>query len=334
MTTNRQWILRNRPREMVSAANFEYRETPQTDIALQSGDVLVRNQVFSLIPAQRTWMNEESEYFPPIPLGMPVTAVAAGEVVKSANPNLPVGARVSGLTAWEDFTLVKGDRMTVSPLPEGVALSDALSVFGGNALTGYLGLMKIGQPKAGETVVVTGAAGSTGSIAVQTARLKGCRAIGIAGGPTKCNWLREACHVEAIDYKNENVSERLKALAPNGVDVFFDNVGGTIMQDVIDQMAMYGRVAVCGQISNYNKPGPAPAQRDMFRVISHRLRIQGFIVNDLMAHRAEALADLHAWVKEGKLAHKTDMREGFKNLPTTYAELFTGGNDGTLLLRV
>ncbi len=333
MTTNRQWIFTSRPQGMVSAANFEYRETPLADAPLQTGDVLVRNQMFSLIPAQRTWMNADSEYFPPIPLGAPVTAVAAGEVIKSANPALPVGTRVSGLTAWEDFTLIKGERMTVSPLPEGVDLIQALSVFGGNAMTGYLGLMKVGLPKAGETVVVTGAAGSTGATVVQTARLKGCKVIGIAGGPEKCKWLREVCHVEAIDYKNENVAERLKALAPKGVDVFFDNVGGVIMQDVIDQMALHGRVALCGQISQYNTPGPAVGPRDMFRLISQRLRVQGFLVSDLMAHRPEALADLQQWVKDGKFAYKADVREGFKKLPTTYAELFTGGNDGTLLLR-
>jgi len=333
MTINRQWILASRPQGMLGMANFEYRETPLDTAPLQPGDVLVRNKSFSLIPAQRTWMNADSTYFPPIPVGAAVTAPATGEVVQSANPNFPVGMKVIGRTKWEDYTLVKANDLMIGPLPTDVDLLEALSVFGGNALTAYLGLLKVGEPKPGETVVVTGAAGSTGSMAVQIARIKGCKAIGIAGGKAKCDWLRDACKVEAIDYKNENVAERLKVLAPKGVDVFFDNVGGTIMQDVIDQMAMHGRVAVCGQISHYNT-GAAPGPRDMFRVVSHRLRIQGFIGGDLMAHRAEAMADLRQWAKEGQLAHKTDVRNGFKNLPTTYLELFSGGNDGTLVLMV
>ncbi len=332
MTINRQWIFASRPQGMVSQANFEYRETPLSDAPLQPGDVLVRNKTFSLIPAQRTWMNADSEYFPPIPIGAAVYGPSTGEVVTSANARFPVGTRVIGLTKWEDYSLVKGDRITISPLAADVDLMDALSVFGGNALTAYLGLLKIGQPKQGETVVVTGAAGSTGSMAVQIARIKGCNAIGIAGGAAKCGWLRSACHVEAIDYKNESVAERLKALAPKGVDVFFDNVGGVIMQEVIDQMAMHGRVAVCGQVAHYNTLGPAPGPRDMFRVVSHRLRIQGFIASDLMADRDAAMADLRQWAKEGQLAYKTDVRSGFRNLPQVYADLFTGGNDGTLIL--
>jgi NADPH-dependent curcumin reductase CurA len=333
MTINRQWIFASRPQGMVGPDNFEYRETPLSDAPLQAGDVLVRNKTFSLIPAQRTWMNADSEYFPPIAVGAAVSAPATGEVVQSANPAFPVGTRVSGLTRWEDYSLITADRLTIAPLPAGVDLLDALSVFGGNALTAYLGLLKIGEPKPGETVVVSGAAGSTGSMAVQIARLVGCRAIGIAGGPAKCEWLRTDARVEAIDYKNENVAERLKALAPNGVNVFFDNVGGAIMQDVIGQMARYGRVAVCGQIAHYNT-GAAPGPRDMFRVVSHRLRIQGFIAGDLMADREKALHDLQQWAKDGQLAYKTDVRSGFKNLPAVFGELFTGGNDGTLILTV
>ncbi len=333
MAINRQWIFASRPHGMVGPDNFEYRETPLSDAPLEPGDVLVRNRTFSLIPAQRTWMNADSEYFPPIAVGAAVSAPASGEVVQSANPAFPVGTRVVGLTRWEDYSLIKADRLTISRLPPDIELLDALSVFGGNALTAYLGLLKIGEPKPGETVVVSGAAGSTGSIAVQVARIVGCTAIGIAGGPAKCEWLRTEARVEAIDYKNENVAERLRALAPGGVNVFFDNVGGVIMQDVIDQMAMHGRVAVCGQIAHYNT-GAAPGPRNMFRVVSHRLRIQGFIASDLMADRGEALRHLQQWATDGQLAYKTDVRSGFKNLPTVFGELFTGGNDGTLILTV
>ena len=306
MTINRQWIFASRPQGMVGPANFEYRETPLSGAPLQTGDVLVRNKTFSLIPAQRTWMNADSEYFPPIAVGAAVSAPATGEVVESANPTFPVGTRVTGLTRWEDYSLIKADRLTISPLPADIDLLDALSVFGGNALTAYLGLLKIGEPTPGETVVVSGAAGSTGSMAVQIARIIGCKAIGIAGGPAKCEWLRTEAKVDAIDYKNENVAERLKVSAPHGVNVFFDNVGGVIMQDVIDQMAMRGRVAVCGQIAHYNT-GAAPGPRNMFRVVSHRLRIQGFIASDLMADRAGG-ATRFAAVGEGGSARLQDRR--------------------------
>ncbi len=206
--------------------------------------------------------------------------------------------------------------------------------FGGNTLTAYFGLLKIGQPKEGETVVVSGAAGSTGSMAAQIARIKGCKVIGIAGGKAKCDWLLSALKLHgAIDYRSENVAARLKELAPKGVDVFYDNVGGTIMQDVIDQMAMFGRVAVCGQIAEYNSDAPAPGPRDMFRIVSHRLKIQGLISADFMGERNAALADLTQWAQAGELIHRADVREGFKKLPTTYFDLFNGGNTGTLMLK-
>ncbi len=335
MPINRQWILKSRPSGMVSTDNLAYRESDMPNTELNDGEVLVRNKIFACMPAMRTWMNADSEYFPPIPLGAPVTAPAVAEVVTSNNPRFKAGTLVSGLTGWEDYSLVSKNNFFISPLPEGIDPLDALTILGGNAITAYFGLLKVGEPKDGETVVVTGAAGSTGSLVCQIAKIKGCRVIGIAGGPEKCKWLLDEANIDAaIDYKSEDVAARLKELCPKGVDVFFDNVGGTIMQDVIDQMAMYGRCVMCGQIAHYNTPGPAPGPRDMFRVISHRLRIQGFISSDFMKDRKEALTDLSAWARAGKLAHQVDMREGFKNLPETYFELFSGGNNGTLLLKV
>ena len=334
MSVNRQWLLVRRPQGMMSLEDFKYQETPFTPPELKSGEVLVRNTFFSLVPAQRTWMNADSAYFPPMQLGKPVVSPAVAEVVTSANAKYPVGAMVTTLTGWEDYTLLSGEKFWAGLLPAGVDPVQSLSLFGGNTLTAYFGLLKIGQPKAGETVVVSGAAGSTGSMAAQIARIKGCKVIGIAGGKAKCDWLLSACKLDAaIDYRSENVSARLKELAPKGVDVFYDNVGGEIMRDVIDNMAMYGRVVLCGQIAEYNSTGPAPGPRDMFRVISHRLRIQGFISADFMGERNAALADLTQWAQAGELVHRVDLRHGFKTLPTTYFDLFNGGNAGTLILK-
>jgi NADPH-dependent curcumin reductase CurA len=318
---------------MLSLNDFKYQEVPFTPPALKDGEILVKNRFFSLVPAQRTWMNADSSYFPPMQLDKPVVSPAVSEVVASANPKYPVGTVVNGMTGWEDYTLLSG-RFWAGALPPGVDPVDALSLFGGNTLTAYFGLLKIGEPKEGETVVVSGAAGSTGSMAAQIARIKGCKVIGIAGGKAKCDWLLSACKLAgAIDYRHENVAARLKELAPNGVNVFYDNVGGTIMQDVIDQMAMYGRVVMCGQIAEYNSKEPAPGPRDMFRIISHRLKIQGFISADFMGERSAALADLTQWAQSGQLIHRADVRSGFKALPETYFDLFNGGNQGTLILK-
>lgn len=333
MSVNRQWLLVRRPQGMMSLDDFKYQETPFTPPDLKPGEILVKNRYFSLVPAQRTWMNADSSYFPPMQLNKPVVSPTLAEVVASANDKYPVGAMIATMTGWEDYTVLSG-RFWGGLIPAGTDPVDALSLFGGNTLTAYFGLLKIGQPKEGETVVVSGAAGSTGSMAAQIARIKGCKVIGIAGDKAKCDWLLSACKLDgAIDYRNDNVSARLKELAPKGVDVFYDNVGGTIMQDVIDQMAMYGRVVLCGQIAEYNSSGPAPGPRDMFRIISHRLKIQGFISADFMGERTAALADLTQWAHAGQLVHRADVREGFKNLPKTYFDLFNGGNAGTLILK-
>jgi NADPH-dependent curcumin reductase CurA len=333
MSVNRQWLLVRRPQGMMALDDFKYQEAPFTPPDLKPGEVLVKNQYFSLVPAQRTWMNADSSYFPPMQLNKPVVSPTLAEVVASANEKYPVGAMIATMTGWEDYTLLSG-KFWGGIIPAGTDPVDALSLFGGNTLTAYFGLLKIGQPKEGETVVVSGAAGSTGSMAAQIARIKGCKVIGIAGGKAKCDWLLSACKLDgAIDYRSENVSARLRELAPKGVDVFYDNVGGTIMQDVIDQMAMYGRVVLCGQIAEYNSSGPAPGPRDMFRIISHRLKIQGFISADYMGERNAALADLTQWAQAGQLVHRADVRAGFQNLPATYFDLFNGGNAGTLILK-
>ena len=335
MSVNRQWLLVRRPQGMMSLDDFKYHETPFTPPELKPGEVLVRNTFFSLVPAQRTWMNADSAYFPPMQLGKPVVSPAVAEVVASANPKYPVGAMVTTLTGWEDYTLLSGEKFWAGLLPAGVDPVQSLSLFGGNTLTAYFGLLKIGQPKASETVVVSGAAGSTGSMAAQIARIKGCKVIGIAGGKAKCDWLTGELGFDgAIDYKNEDVGAALDRLCPNGIDVNFENVGGDIMDAVVSRMNNFGRMALCGMISTYNDNDRPAGPTDFVRVLMHRLTIRGFIITDFLPRAGEAMAELIPWVMEGKIKWKVHIDQGLDGAMDSLQRLFTGDHDGKLLIQV
>jgi hypothetical protein len=240
------------------------------------------------------------------------------------------------VSGWQDYSVLEPD---VSPtpvvaIPNDIALIDSLGVYGPNSLTAYIGLLNVAMPKPSETVVVSAAAGSVGSIALQIAKIIGCRAIGIAGGQAKCEWLMNACGADAaIDYKSEDVRQRLSELCPSGVDVFFDNVGGEILAAVMDNIAIRGRVAVCGQISAYDSDNPAPGPKDMMRVVYWRVRIEGFVLGDFVDKIGAARGELKRWVNEGKLAHRIDLRYGFKSLPAAFLDLFNGSHIGTLLVQ-
>jgi NADPH-dependent curcumin reductase CurA len=211
---------------------------------------------------------------------------------------------------------------------------DALGILGMNALTAYFGIIEVGQPQPGETLLVSGAAGSVGSIAAQIGRIGGARVIGICGGSEKAQWLKDSCGIaEVIDYKAEGVGEALDALCPDGVDVFFDNVGGTMLGDVVARMRRHGRVALCGQIATYDDAASNPPL-DMMRIIYGAIRLQGFLVPDFADRMPEALEKLSQWDREGLLAHREDVRDGFAALPDTFASLFDGSNNGTLIARI
>jgi NADPH-dependent curcumin reductase CurA len=223
----------------------------------------------------------------------------------------------------------------LTPLPPGVSPSLALGIFGTTSLTAYFGLLDVGQPKAGETVLVSGAAGATGSVVAQIARLKGCRVIGIAGGAEKCGWLADACKVDGvIDYKHENIDQRIGALCPDGVNVFFDNVGGDTLEAGISHMADFGRIVLCGAISGYNDEAPRPGPSNLMLLVTRRIRMQGFIVIDYLARAGEAIAALAEWVSAGELAWREDIQEGFDNIPTTLQRLFDGRNTGKQMLKL
>ncbi len=334
---NRRWLLARRPQGKAQLADFAYDEKPFAPPDLADGQVLVRTRVFSCAPTMRNWMNEPGRsYRASIGLGDPIIGVSAGEVIASRHPRFPVGSGVSAVMRWQDFTVLTPDTSAtpVLPVPDDMPMEDALGVFGMNSLTAYFGMLRVGEPKPGETVVVSGAAGSTGSVAAQVARNIGCRVIGIAGGAEKCARLVDELGLDAaIDYKSENVAARLKALCPEGVNVFYDNVGGEILQAVMENVAVHARIAVCGQVAAYDSDLPAPGPRDMMKLVYWRVRIQGFVMGDYAQDAPAALAQLRQWRDEGRLVYRTDLRQGFDQLPGAFLDLFTGGNDGALLVR-
>jgi NADPH-dependent curcumin reductase CurA len=333
---NRQWVLASRPQGHAALSNFEFREVPLQEPELRDGQILVRNRVFSCAPTMRNWMNDSRRsYRASIGIGEPIIGVAGAEIVSSRHADYPVGSLVTSVSRWEDYTVLEPDTAAVPvyPVPSGGTLADAMGPFSLNSMTAYFGLFRVARPTPGEIVVVSGAGGSVGSVACQLAKHHGCTVIGIAGGKSKCDWLLSACGVDhAIDYKSENVSKRLGALCPQGVDVFFDNVGGEILQAVMDNIAVKGRVAVCGQVAAYDSDTPAPGPRDMMKVVYWRVRIEGFVLGDFFGQIDQARTDIDRWRKEGNLVFRQDIRRGFKNLPAAFLDLFTGGNQGALLV--
>jgi len=336
--TNHQWLLASRPKGTLSTDNFEFHEEamPQPDYA--AGEVLVKNLYIAYDAAMRGWMSPKPSYMPPVDLGAPMRSYNVAQVVKSENPELPVGALVQGMYNWQEYAVVSStDDLPPRKLGGGITPEMALGVLGGSSTTAYWGLLDIGQPKEGETVVVSGAAGATGSVAAQIAKLKGCRVIGIAGGEEKCRWLLEDAGLDgAVDYKNENVNERLKELCPNGIDVFYDNVGGSILEAAINNIANYGRIVLCGaiSISNSKAPREGTGPGNLVNLVIRRVRMQGFIALDYYDRMGESLEKLAVWALEDKLAFRNDIQQGFEAIPATFMRLFEGENQGKQLLKL
>ncbi len=328
--TSRHWLLARRPKGLVSTDDFSLAEQPIPEVA--DGSALARICYLTFEPAMRGWMDDVVSYMPPVELGEPMRAPGMAVVVESKHPDFAPGDLVFGMMSWSEYVT---HHAGWSKVPSGVDPELVLGPAGGTGLTAYFGLLDVGQPQAGETVVVSGAAGATGSVAAQIARIKGCRVIGIAGGEEKCRWLLEQARLDAaIDYKSENVAARLKALCPDGIDVFFDNVGGSILEAVLNNLAMDARIALCGMISTYNDATPQSGPANLFQLIVRRGTLQGFMVFDYMDRRDQALADLFNWVAAGEIAFRTDVQHGFENIPTTFLRLFDGSNQGKQVLKV
>jgi NADPH-dependent curcumin reductase CurA len=330
---NRRLVLAERPSGAIEEQTIRLEETdvPQPG----AGEALAQVRYLSIDPTIRTWMDDAPGYLPPIAIGEVVRSSGVAEVLSSSSERYKPGDLVFGLVGWQDYTIADEGERTLQVLPAGISPTAALGVLGINGMTAYFGLLDVGQVREGDVVVVSGAAGATGSAAVQIAKLKGAaKVVGIAGGPRKCAWLLEELGVDAaIDYKNEDVAERLRESCPEGIDLYFDNVGGEILDACLARLALRGRVVLCGAISSYNereRKGPA----NYAALIIRRGRMEGFIILDYFARFAQAQAELAGWLAAGKLKAAEHIVEGLEQAPHALNLLFTGGNTGKVLVRV
>jgi hypothetical protein len=332
-TTCHSLHLVARPEGLPGDADFELRSKPQE--TLGEGQIRIAVRYLSIDPAMRVWMSEQKSYWPPVALGDVMRAGGIGEVVESRHPRFPTGAWVSGMTGARDELVCDGKGFRVFDASQLPHPAWALSVFGATGLTAYFGLKEIGQAKAGETVVVSAAAGAVGSTVVQMARNYGCRVIGIAGGPDKCAWVRDALGAhEVIDYKNEKVGKRLSETCPDGVDVYFDNVGGEILDSVLKRLRLHARIVLCGGISQYNATGATLGPANYLSLISARARMEGFVVIDYFERAGEAIAEFGPWAAAGKLTSRIDSVDGLPNFAAALRRVYSGANFGKQVVKL
>ncbi|MBW4668736.1 MAG: NADP-dependent oxidoreductase [Cyanomargarita calcarea GSE-NOS-MK-12-04C] len=338
MTTaiNRQFRLASRPVGDIKESDFEYREEPIP--TPKEGEILIRNIYLSLDPTNRIWMTDAEQYMPPVKLGEVMRGITVGVVEESKNQNFKKGDFVSGMLGWQDYAIAFGDSgnfITALPNPLSVPLTAFLSPLGGTGCTAYFGLLDIGQPKAGETVVVSAASGAVGSIVGQIAKIKGCRAVGITGSDEKCQWLvNELGFDAAINYKTADLDKELAASCPDGIDVYFDNVGGSILDAVLKKINLNARIPLCGLISSYNSQKPVPGPYNYSQILMKRARVQGFIILDYIPRWSEAITEMGQWLKEGKIKYSLEIVEGLENAPKAILKLFDGNKNGKLIVKV
>jgi NADPH-dependent curcumin reductase len=329
---NRQWRLKSRPTGLIKPENFELvsESIPEPG----EGQLLIHNVYLSLDPAMRGWVTDRPSYVPPVQIGEVMRGLAVGVVEKSNHLKFAAGDNVQGMFGWQEYLVSNGAGVT-RLLESGLPLSANLALFGMTGLTAYTGLLEVGQPKAGETLLVSGAAGSVGSLVGQIGKIKGLRVAGIAGTDEKCNWLREQLAFDAaVNYKDANFKKQLKAACPSGVDIYFENVGGEILEAALFLMNTFGRVVVCGMISQYNATAPVPGPSNLALVISKRLKIQGFIVTDYASKTKEMVSDFTQWHSSGRLKYRVDIVRGLEAAPVAINRLFDGSNNGKLIVQV
>lgn len=330
MPGNRQIIVRELPKGPLTPAHFELRDADRP--APGDGEALIRTILMSIDAANRAWM-QGATYREAVKAGDVMHTYAIAEVVESKDPSLTRGDLVAAESRWADYVLVKARR--AQKLPRLRPLSHLLSVYGIAGKTAYHGLVGVGRPRAGETVVVSAAAGSVGIYVGQIAKALGCRAVGIAGGADKCAWVKDALGFDAcLDYRSGNLFKELQAACPKGIDVYFDNVGGNILETALFQMNLKGRVVCCGAVSQYESASPAGPRNVPGMIVVKRLRMEGFLVMDFAAEDGKAETDLRRWVGEGKLKIVEDVVEGLENAPAALIGLLAGNNRGKRMVRV
>jgi NADPH-dependent curcumin reductase CurA len=332
--TNRQLVLRSRPKGLLAPGDLELVQTPLPTI--QDGQALAKVKYLSIDPTMRVWMAVDT-YLPAVAIGEVMRAIGLAEVVESRHKEFKKGDKVVGLTGLQDYCVIdsadkRGGLRKVPPIPF-LADTAFLGVLGATGLTAYFGMMDIAKPQKGETLVVSSAAGATGSIAGQIGKIHGCRVVGIVGGPEKCKWITEELGFDAaVDYKQPDWKEKLAAATPKGVDIDYENVGGEIMHEVLKRMNLHGRVVLCGLISGYTKEDPA--LESFATILRKRLRVQGFIILDYGDRFMEGAKQLGKWKMFGKLKDRETIVEGLEKAPDAINMLFTGANIGKLIVKV
>jgi NADPH-dependent curcumin reductase CurA len=329
---NHKFLLAARPVGMPKRSDWTYTEEPVGEP--KEGELLVQALYISLDPAMRMWVNEARSYMPPVAIGAVMRALGVGVVTASRNARFAVGDHVSAAFGVQEYALTDGQGVRkvdtrLAPLPK------YLSVLGMTGMTAYFGLLDTGQPKTGETVVVSAAAGAVGSIVGQIAKIKGCQVVGIAGGHEKCSFITQELGFDAaIDYKNEDVKQALRQHCPEGIDIYFDNVGGAILDAALAQLRLHARIVICGAISQYCNTGPASGPSNYLALISNRATMKGMLVLDYVDRYAQAGAEMAAWIAAGKLKSREDIVQGLATFPETLLKLFKSENTGKLMLKV
>lgn len=331
-TTSREIRLKSRPEGLPTAANFELASVELPDPA--EGQLLIKNIYMSVDPYMRGRMIDRKSYTPPFKLGEPLNGGAVGEVVASNHPDYAAGDFVVNGAGWQEYAL--SDGRGIMKVDQSIPLSAYLGTAGMPGRTAYFGLLDIGQPQEGETVFVSAAAGAVGSVVCQIAKLKGCTVIGTAGSDEKVQWLTETLGVDVgINYKTAgNLTKALAAAAPQGIDIYFENVGGDHLEAALAVMNNNGRIPVCGMISGYNATEPEPAPRNLFNIIGKRLLLKGFIVSDYSGRNHEFFRDMSQWIQEGKIKWEETVYEGIENAPDAFMGLFTGDNLGKMVVKL
>ena len=331
---NRRLVLDHRPTGTVDPTVVRLEEVPVPEPG--PGEALVAVRYLSIDPTIRGWMNDVPGYLPPIEIGAVIRSGGVGEVIVSHSDRYRPGDIVIGATGWQDYTLADGAHGTMQVVPDGVAPTAALGVLGVTGVTAYFGLLEVGALCEGDAVVVSGAAGAVGSIAGQLAAVKGAgKVVGIAGTPAKCAWLVDELGFDAaIDYRRDDVRARLRAECPQGIDLYFDNVGGEILDACLARLALRGRVVLCGAISRYNDVAPPPGPANYINLLVRRGRMEGFIILDYLDRFPEAQRELAACVGDGRIKHAEHVIDGLERAPEALNLLFTGGNTGKLIVKV
>ncbi|MGI8713140.1 MAG: NADP-dependent oxidoreductase [Solirubrobacteraceae bacterium] len=332
--SNRRIVLAERPTGNVEEKTVRLEEVPAPEPG--DGEALVRNRFLSIDPTIRTWMDDVPGYLPPIGIDEVVRSGGIAEVLRSNSKRYAVGDLVFGLTGWQEYALADESAHSFQVLPPGIEPTAALSVFGTTGMTAYFGLLDVGRVTEGDTVVVSGAAGATGSVVGQIARIKGAaRVVGIAGSDEKCAWLVDTLGFDAaVNYKTDDVAVQLREACPDGIDLYFDNVGGELLDICLAQLAMRGRVVLCGAIASYNARGKIEGPRNYRNLIPRRGRMEGFIILDYLDRFSEGQADMAGWVADGKVKFAVHMVQGLEQAPDALNLLFTGGNTGKVIVKL